>query len=164
MKIDVRSLLELIGVIAVVLSLIFVGLQLQQANTIAGREARTDILALSMELNSAVLEEPTAVDLYLKLRNPNPDLTDREAELAFWVTNLHSNYWGVMFGAVDSGLIPDTSIAVYEETVRRTFRDYPGICRFVGDGFRTRNSTAPRIIRTVLEEVEKLDCQPWAFN
>ncbi len=49
---------ELIGIVAIVASLIFVGLQMQQAEVIARIEMNASILANRIEMHAAIIEHP----------------------------------------------------------------------------------------------------------
>ena len=120
MNIDAKSIIELAGGAALVLSLVFVGLQLQQGNIIAERETRAEIPTLTMEINRLALDEPEVASLLEKLRSAEPDLTNEEANQAFSLAGMYQNLWATTNSAVDSGFVPDNVLSIYIGNVTRT--------------------------------------------
>ena len=55
---NLKDSAELIGIVAIVASLIFVGLQMQQAEVIARSEMNASILANRIEMHAAIIEHP----------------------------------------------------------------------------------------------------------
>jgi hypothetical protein len=72
-----RDFAELIGITAIVASLIFVGLQMQQAEVIARSDMNASILANRIEMHNAILEYP---DIWER-GNKGEELEDGEATI-----------------------------------------------------------------------------------
>ena len=49
-------------------------------------------------------------------------------ELAFGLGGMHTNYWGSVNSAVESGLIPNEVLKIYKSNVRENFLSFPGTC------------------------------------
>ena len=69
-----NEIAELVGILAIVASLIFVGLELRQSDKIAKAEVLADYIAMSTEKNAAIIAEP---DIWLR-GNAGEELTDAE--------------------------------------------------------------------------------------
>ncbi len=87
-----KDVLELIGIAAIVASLIFVGLQLKQSQDIALNELSASILASRVETNSSISDHS---DVWAK-GNSGADLDGGETA-GYWQM-LHSVYWRHLIG------------------------------------------------------------------
>ncbi len=97
-----RTIIEILGGLTVVLSLVFAGLQIGQANIIAGREARTEMDFQAIELNKVILENSDIALIRSKLRSLNSELTEIETEQAFGLGGMYAGYWAAMNSVVES--------------------------------------------------------------
>ena len=164
MSIDTRHIVELIGGLAIVISLVFVGLELRQANVIAGRESRTEMSIEAIDLNRLTLEDASTASLRVKLRDLPANLTDEEAEQALALAWMYVWFWAAINSSVEAGLVPDEVVSIYTENVRLVFQNYPGLCPFI-------SITAPesaklanfRFYNEIYSELEFLGCQKWTF-
>ena len=102
---------ELIGIAAIVVSLLFVGLQLWQAERISRSEIRQSIFANRIEMNNAVIGHS---DVWLR-GSAGDDLTPPEAEIfRRQVANLNQYYYEVVQWSQTMGLpFEDADLAVY---------------------------------------------------
>lgn len=78
MTVSSKQLAEIIGVGAVVFSLLFVAYELSLSNTIATRESRTDILSIWYDMNRLQYEDPDVASLLVKLKDPTQTLNEEE--------------------------------------------------------------------------------------
>jgi hypothetical protein len=102
---------ELIGIVAIVVSLLFVGLQLWQAERISRSEIRQSIFANQIEMNNAIIRFS---DVWLR-GNAGDDLTPPEAEIfRRQVMNLNQYYYEVVQWSRTMGLpYEDADLAAY---------------------------------------------------
>lgn len=164
MKLNTRTVVELLGGLAVVVSLIFVGLQIRQANTIAGREARAEMDFQAFELNRIVFDDPSSAALKVKLRLREPELNSEEAELALGLAAMHTYYWAALNGVIESGLVPDEMFEIYADEVRITFRSYPGLCPFLSSlQYPSVRNADFKFFNIILEEIDRIECESWEF-
>ena len=85
-----NEIAELVGIVAIVASLIFVGLELRQSHSIAKAEVMANYLANSTEKNSAIIAEP---DIWAR-GNAGEELTPAEqAVFEFQVLNEQDRAW-----------------------------------------------------------------------
>ena len=88
-----RDAAELIGIFAIVVSLLFVGLQLWQVERISRSEIRQSIFANQIEVNNAIIGHP---DIWLR-GGAGDELTASEAEIfRRQVGNLNDYYYNVV--------------------------------------------------------------------
>jgi hypothetical protein len=122
-----RSAAEVLGVLAVVLSVVFLALQVRQANQIARAEASRELLAMFNQFHDAAIADPAVTDILVALANPAPELTPHQAIQARHFVSRLFNAFNAVHDAYTEGLVP---IGVYEDyatAVRGYLRDYPGI-------------------------------------
>jgi hypothetical protein len=90
MNIDWKSHAELIGILALVVSLVFVGLELRQARSIAHAEMNAGTLANRIEESSLIIGN---VDVWIR-GNANEQLTLREEAIyTELVKNINDRFW-----------------------------------------------------------------------
>jgi len=102
---------ELIGIFAIVVSLLFVGMQLRQAELISRSEMRQALLANQIEVNNAVIGHP---DVWLR-GGAGEELEASEAEIfQRQVSNVNDYYYNVVQWSRLMGLpYEDADLAVY---------------------------------------------------
>ena len=76
-----KKITELIGIAALVLSLIFVAWELRQSNRIAIATAEADLRAGNREANATVAENPELAGIIVKARETNASLDLVEDEI-----------------------------------------------------------------------------------
>ena len=131
MNIERKKFIEIVGVLAVTVSLLFVGFELRQSNIIAVRETRTEIAKIYYDLGRITLEDPSIALIRTKLRSTGSELTAEQEEQAFGLAMMYVGAWMTINGSVDAGLLPDGVIENYIGTVRDTFSTYPGLSPYV---------------------------------
>jgi hypothetical protein len=88
-----KSIAELLGITAVVASLVFVGLQLQQAQDIAIAEMNASLVANVAEENNAVMEN---VNVWMR-GNADENLTSAEKEIYLrMLTNMNNRFFFIV--------------------------------------------------------------------
>jgi len=88
-----KSIAEFLGITAVVASLVFVGLQLQQAQDIAIAEMNASGVANTLEENNAVMDN---VDVWMR-GNADENLTSAEAEIYLrLLTNMNNRFYFIV--------------------------------------------------------------------
>lgn len=127
MKYSAAKIIELLGIVSVVASLIFVALELNQANTLAERESRQALTDINFELNRMVLENPSLVSLMPKLRSLPTNLSPEEYELAQFLSATFINYWGAVSASYESGQVPYDVLQSYLEHIGTILSEYPGL-------------------------------------
>ena len=106
-----KSIAEFLGITAVVASLVFVGLQLQQAQDIAIAEMKASGVANTLEENNAVIEN---VDVWMR-GNADENLTSAEAEIYLrLLTNMNNRFYFIVQQQIRLGVGDDAVLDVAE--------------------------------------------------
>ena len=117
----IRQLMEAIGGVTLIASVIFLALQVRQGNQIARAETTRELISLLNEFHR------DATNLLLTLTAPNPQLTPTEVlQVRHLVTRL-SNVFNTAHDAYEEGLLPPDRYAAFTAGVRGYMRDYPGL-------------------------------------
>lgn len=91
---DVASVAEVIGAIAIVISLIYVGIQVKQNNSLLESETRATRVQIRADEWNRLAESPEIVALLVKDRNGAALSEEEELRLnAFWMTTIYVNQW-----------------------------------------------------------------------
>ena len=110
-KASVRAAAEAIGIVAVVVSLGFLGLQVKQGNDIAQANMRYDLLMAHNEFHDLVVSDAEVGVLLSRMGDPESEFTRGETERVRAIANRMFNQWNAIHGAYVTGQIPQ---AVYE--------------------------------------------------
>ncbi len=106
-----KSIAEFLGITAVVASLVFVGLQLQQAQDIAIAEMNASGVANTLEENNAVMDN---VDVWMR-GNADENLTSAEAEIYLrLLTNMNNRFYFIVQQQERLGVGDDAVLDVAE--------------------------------------------------
>ena len=105
MKISTKQFVEIVGVCSVVLSLLVVAYQIQQANDIARVTTEIELRASYAGINELFIENPELRDVFANLDDPNRTFTEEEASLFGSMTYRFLNVWVGMEVAYDEGMI-----------------------------------------------------------
>ena len=123
---DWKDIAELVGIAAIVGSLIFVGLQMRQTQEIALAQTFQARADASYSLNFAVTQSPEAVAAYSKLRKGQAIDADSPEGLAFchWVQGafvvFENSFYQYQFG-----FLPDSHWQRVRAVITGVARDYP---------------------------------------
>jgi hypothetical protein len=131
MKIEVQKMVETLGVFAVVLSLIFVGLELRQSNDIAIRDARNEITERRSDIAELEIENSSLRKLLIKLSNANADLSEEESIEVDGLVRLYIGYWASIQAAHEGGFLPERVYEVYLKSAELTSKQYPYLAKAV---------------------------------
>ena len=131
MKIDVQKTVETLGVFAVVLSLIFVGLELRQSNDIAIRDARNEISEKRSHIAELKIENSSLRKLLIKLSNANADLSEEESIEVEGLIRLYVGYWASIQAAHEGGFLPERVYEVHLKSAALTAKRYPYLAKAV---------------------------------
>lgn len=130
MKFDSKQLAEILGITAVIFSLIFVAWELRQSNRIAIAAAESELRTANRELSSLVAENLALSETIAKARNDIGNLTPAEE------VSLH-NYAQASFNVLTqanaahvNGLLTSYSLDIFKESIVRNFRDYPFLVHY----------------------------------
>ena len=139
---------EILGAVAVFLTLLYLTAQIRQANKMAHFETTREIMAQVNACNHLIATEPTIREVLLK----EGDLSVDESEQLYSYVDMYCNAWATTQIAFDQGLVEkpvwagvmkDVEVAMnrwpnMRQTVERWLNNYPefknyGIFRAIND-------------------------------
>ena len=113
---DNKQLLEIAGIAGIIVSLIFLAYQVQQANRIAIASAELEVRNLFTGVNETVVSDKEIGELIVRARQPNVDFTEVE-ELRFsaFIRSAFNTYIAIEV-SYQNGVIPrSTYESVFDE-------------------------------------------------
>ena len=148
--------LSLAANIGVIVGIGFLVVELNQANTIAQGEARDRNADVIFDMAQAVSESEGLLEVSVKLRDPAPELSPVEAELATQLAAMHISKWGKLVIQNSTGLLPESSLLFGQRGIAATFEEYPGLAPYVAEFLeyrRVSRDTANPVWGTVWAEL-----------
>ncbi len=131
---ELGALGELVGALAVVGSLLFVGLQLRQAAATSIASAEFSITTEFNGLHRTVLANPELAALLIKVE-ADETLDPLEARIfRAYATHLHATWLGIQQSHTQ-GSISDLYFQTFKADVEATCRQYPALARMMQAGF-----------------------------
>jgi hypothetical protein len=129
----VRGFIEGVGLVAVVVSVLFLAMQVRQANQIARAETSREIIALFNEFHDVVLSEPEVAQLLVALTSASPELTPTQAVQARHLATRFVNAYNSVHDAHVEGLANDEMHDAYAASIVAYMEEYPGLAPYLRD-------------------------------
>ncbi len=117
---------ELVGGVAVIASLIYVGLQVRQTNRQSASDSGTDVLAEMNRLQEFVFSDPAGATLLLKLKNGD-DLSPEEQIKAHVIADRALNTWYSGQQSFLNGVMTPELFADIKDDAKRFTDTYPSL-------------------------------------
>jgi len=127
---------EIVGALAVVVSLLYLATQIRTSNKVAIRETTVEINRLTYEDSKFPLENPNIARLLLKLQNREPELSEQEKVEALWYAYVRLNHWAAAQHSVLSGLVPEKLETSYMNSMTAVIKNYPGLNPYLASALR----------------------------
>ena len=141
----IRDTIELVGIIAVVLSLLLVAYEVRQANRIAQATTTYEIGRDVNQFNELGYSDPDFAALLVELRDPEFKPSKVKAMQVRLLANRFVNIWTIQEKAYRNGLLTDEQFAMTKADVvtvigafpalvwhwKRVLRDQPGLREYV---------------------------------
>jgi hypothetical protein len=151
---SINKWLSLIANLGVLIGIIFLSIQIGQANRIAERDGRSSLVSQYVELHTQIIESPEFTELMVKLSNPNAELTAQETVkarslspvLINWAANLNISY--------ESDLVSGEPIERQFGAITNIMRSAPGIVPFLEESMAPRGTMV--FFDRVWDEIERL--------
>ncbi|HAJ76755.1 MAG TPA: hypothetical protein DCM64_09905 [Gammaproteobacteria bacterium] len=135
MKIGTKEIVEIIGILAIVLSLLFVASELRLSNTIAIRESREAVVNHFFELSSTRYENPEVAALIAKLKDSTQSLNEEELIRAEGLADTYINLAGLINSSYAAGTLSDEVLEAYMSFFTRVFDELPVLIPYLEGGF-----------------------------
>jgi hypothetical protein len=155
---QINKWLIFVANLGVLVGIYFLIAELDQSNRIAEGEARDRNASAEFQLAQLISDNERLLDLSIKLRESNPELSPVEDELARHLATLYVSNWGKLVVQNSTGLLPEKSLSFSQSGIEATINGYPGLAAYIGDYLEARDilssSTNP-IWEAVWKEVQK---------
>jgi len=123
-----RELLEIVGVVSIVASLLLLAMELRQSNNIAAAQTAMQIASAYDELHIARASNPEFAKLFPKLEAPEAHLTTAtEASQIRGIALHYLSILGAVQSAFDNGLISPETRDAYIAGLAHSIETWPGI-------------------------------------
>jgi hypothetical protein len=130
-----KNLVEVVGASAVVLSLLFVAFQIQQANRIALNESESNLNNAGATLSANVRG---STELMVKLMDKSSVLTVEEEIQAEQFASEYMAVWGSAYNAYRNELIADYLFELNMISMEQNLTKYPGLAVALSDLYGPR--------------------------
>ena len=140
--------------VGVLVSIVFLAIELNQANRIAIGDAERELGQRNIEITNTIIDNPHLAKVLLKLGVRNPELTDEERLLAaVWSVQM-INLWNASDLAFKNNQITEEVYNGMMDNIRQQLLDSPGLAPFLYNG--AQGETQPRLVRLIQQEVINL--------
>jgi len=126
----VRDTVELVGIIAVVLSLLLVAYEVRQSNRIAQATTTYEIGRDVNHFNELGYSDPKFAALLVKLRDPEFKPSRVEAMQVRLLANRFMNLWTIQEKAYRNGLLSDVQFAMTKADVVTVMGAFPALIEY----------------------------------
>ena len=122
-----RQVIEVIGLSAVVVSLLLVAYQIRQANQIAQSTATYEIVRDINQFNDMGMTDSVFADLLVQLKQEDVVLSESQAVQAQLLAYRFLNVWTIQETAYRNGLFTEGQFSLTRNDVIGVINDYPGL-------------------------------------
>ena len=144
MKISMARIFEVTGILAIVISLLFVAYQIQQANLIARVTTEYEIRNNHAEFNESIFTNPEVATFFGEMFDPPVESSMSQGEFlqgfSFAIRSI--NVWTAAESAYDNGMLSEDTYNFMLDDVRMTLSSDPGVRMFYRaaiDGFPSQS-------------------------
>ena len=145
---------ELVGIIALVLSLVFVGFELRQANNIALTAFQSESATDLNEFHNDIIADEKVAALLLALQKPDAKFSDVDQRRAQSVANRSLNRWYSVYLARQNGIVDDALYEFYRADVAQFVRRMPGLLPYLRHSVELMGLTNVEMFRPIFEPGE----------
>jgi len=145
MKLDNRQLFEIVGITAVIVSLLIVAYEIRQSNNIALVSTENEIRNNYASFEESVLSNPELSELLFKARDPEYRLEGVEREIVTTYIFRFLNAWRPAVTSYERGLLNQISYDAVFDDIRYTVEKIPAanpIWREIIEGYPSRENDA----------------------
>lgn len=132
----IRDTVELVGILAVVLSLLLVAYEVRQSNRIAQATTTYEIGRDVNQFNELGYSDPEFAALLVKLRDPEFKPTNVEAMQVRLLANRFVNIWTIQEKAYRNGLLSDAQFVMTKADVITVMGAFPALIKYWEDVLR----------------------------
>lgn len=118
---------EIVGALAVFVTLLFLAIQIRESNKIARSAASAEIMNGYDGTNEIILDNPHMISLMVKLKDPNSQFTpEEEVEIEHYCYRLYTVHIQA-YTAFQNGQVDEDYIEGVKQDVKNVAELYPGL-------------------------------------
>ena len=148
-----RTIVELTGLVAVVVSLLIVAYEVRQSNRIAQATTTYEIGRDVNEFNVLGYSDPEFAEFLVKLRDRDAELSSVDAMRARLLANRFVNLWTVQEKAFENGLLSQGQFEATRRDVMTVVTVFPALMRFWPDVIESQPGLRDSVVLEPLVEV-----------
>ncbi|MDX1507704.1 MAG: hypothetical protein R3358_05455 [Woeseiaceae bacterium] len=123
-----REIVEIVGVVSIVASVLLLAMEVRQANQIAGSELELNLQQGFMQMNHERASNPAFAQLFAKTARPTDHLiTATEREQMRGLAWHYVNICVAAQSAFDNDLLSDSQFKAYADGLQWTIDNHPGL-------------------------------------
>jgi hypothetical protein len=158
-KLNVGQAITIVANLGVIAGIVFLSLEISQANRIAVHDARIDLAQRNYELQMSILENPEVSELMVKLMSNDDALTPQEKIQASGYATLLVVFAATINAALEDGLLTDAALGRHIGAVRNNIRRTPGIIPYLSQALELsqREGETPATVEEIFGELDWVD-------
>lgn len=122
-----KDIAEIVGVIAVIASLLFLGFEIRQSNQIARSTITYELASNVSEINQTVWSSPEIAALHVRVRDPGYEPSESEAEMLRAEARRYMNLWGAVEIAYRNGHQTREQLDIMLDDVEAVVHRFPAM-------------------------------------
>ncbi|MEM1175923.1 MAG: hypothetical protein AAGI27_14020 [Pseudomonadota bacterium] len=129
-KLSWQQTAELIGLSAVVISVLLVFFEVRQANTTARATISYELSRDVNEFNRLLLTDDSVADLLEEMRNVDYSPTGAQHHKAVALAYTYRNFWAAQETAYNNGFLTESQFSVLKYDVESSVKELPGLIKY----------------------------------
>ena len=152
-KIFSSQLISTLANVGVIIGLVFLALEIRQANRIATAATEVEIRSLFSGLNETMYAVPGLDELLVKAQNRKAEFTPAERVRAMGFVLRLTNVWQAVEVAYDSDILPSDTFTVVEDDIRTVVTIYPALAPLFRRNIESYPGQGSRQVYIILDKV-----------
>ena len=123
---SVINIIEILGIITVIVSLLFVAYEINQANKIAMVDSEQAIWENFSTINELIMDNTEFAELMYSMTNEDAVFSDSDLEKVRAFVRRLTNAWSAAENSYNNGMLTEQTYQVLYDDVRNLLMTYPG--------------------------------------
>ena len=123
---SILNILEVLGMVTVILSLLFVAYEINQANKIAMVDSEQAIWGNFSSINELIMGNTEYAELMHKMTNEDAEFSEADLEKVRAFVRRMTNAWSAAENSYISGMLTEQTYQLLYDDVRNLLTTYPG--------------------------------------
>lgn len=120
-----RLVLEVVGIISVVISVVFLALQVRQGNQVARATVQYELMSSWNEFHDLIIGDSATAKLLIRMADTTTEFTAAERRQIVSIANRLFNTWTAVHHAYENGLIDRETYESMSSDIPRAIGNFP---------------------------------------